>query len=219
MAVSRTGSSLCNLNRNPQTSNRFKILQGHIKTTQEFWEMRGADTHDVPCLLGRTLGGMLPVDAHKVGQGGTAREQWGGVAAEEGQQHLFKEQRHRNTFDAADGGVRQLIEEEEQRNTISLRPQFFTSVGFFLFLCYTINFIICFGSKRQLFSFRPLINWLKINHCANIHYWWIVFSLLNVTMVAAFINEWQLYIQTENVRFPHGFKKQGLIDDKMNEDK
>lgn len=65
-------------------------------------------THNISRLLGRRLGALLSVDAYKVRQGGTAGEQRGSVAAKEGQQHLFKQQRHRNTFDAADGGVRQL---------------------------------------------------------------------------------------------------------------
>lgn len=51
---------------------------------------------------------MLSVDAYKVRQGGTAGEQRGGITAKEGQQHLFKQQRDRNTFDAADCGVRKL---------------------------------------------------------------------------------------------------------------
>lgn len=65
-------------------------------------------THNVSRLLGRRLGALLSVDAYKVRQGGTAGEQRGSVAAKEGQQHLFKQQRDRNTFDTADGGVRQL---------------------------------------------------------------------------------------------------------------
>lgn len=65
-------------------------------------------THNVSRLFGRRLGALLSVDAYKVGQGGTAGEQRGSIAAKEGQQHLFKQQRNRNTFDTAEGGVRQL---------------------------------------------------------------------------------------------------------------
>lgn len=65
-------------------------------------------THDVSRLLGRRLGALLSVDAYKIGQGGTAGEQRGDVAAEEGQQHLFKQQRNRHTFDTADCGMRKL---------------------------------------------------------------------------------------------------------------
>lgn len=65
-------------------------------------------THDVSRLLGRRLGALLSVDAYKVRQGGTAGEQRGSIAAKEGQQHLFKQQRNRNTFYTADCGVRQL---------------------------------------------------------------------------------------------------------------
>lgn len=65
-------------------------------------------THDISRLLGGTLGALLSVDADKVRQGGTAGEQRGGVAAEEGQQDLFKQHRHGEAFDTADHGVRQL---------------------------------------------------------------------------------------------------------------
>lgn len=65
-------------------------------------------THNVSRLLGRSLGAVLSVDAYKVRQGGTAGEQRGGITAKEGQQHLFKQQRDRNTFDTADCGVRKL---------------------------------------------------------------------------------------------------------------
>lgn len=68
-------------------------------------------THNVSRLLGRRLGALLSVDAYKVRQGGTAGEQRGSVATKEGQQHLFKQQRNRNAFDTADGGVRQLQRE------------------------------------------------------------------------------------------------------------
>lgn len=70
--------------------------------------LSGRCTHNVSRLLGRRLGALLSVDAHKVGQGGTAWEQRGSVAAKEGQQHLLKEQCNRQAFHAADGGVRQL---------------------------------------------------------------------------------------------------------------
>lgn len=72
------------------------------------WAVKVHGTHNVSRLLGRRLGALLSVDAYEVRQGGTAGEQRGGVAAEEGQQHLFKQQRNRDTFDTADGGVRQL---------------------------------------------------------------------------------------------------------------
>lgn len=71
-------------------------------------ERKGHSTHNVSCLLGRRMGALLPVDAYKVRQGGTAGKQRGGVAAKEGQQHLFKQQRNRNTFDTAHCGVGQL---------------------------------------------------------------------------------------------------------------
>lgn len=56
---------------------------------------------------------MLPVDAHKVGQGGTAGELRGRVVAKEGQQHVLKEQRSGHALHAADGGVRQLKGKEK----------------------------------------------------------------------------------------------------------
>lgn len=68
----------------------------------------GRCTHNVSRLLGRSPGALQPVDAHKVGQGGTAGQQRGGLAAEEGQQHALKKQRNGQAFHAADGGVRQL---------------------------------------------------------------------------------------------------------------
>lgn len=71
-------------------------------------ECKGHGTHNVSRLLGRRMGALLSVDAYKVRQGWTAGKQRGGIAAEEGQQHLFKQQRDRNTFDTADSGVRQL---------------------------------------------------------------------------------------------------------------
>lgn len=81
-------------------------------------------THDVSRLLGRRLGALLSVDAYKVRQGGTAGEQRGSIAAKEGQQHLFKQQRNRNTFYTADCGVRQLQRKGGggmiKKNTISL---------------------------------------------------------------------------------------------------
>lgn len=70
--------------------------------------LSGRCTHDVSRLPGRRLGALLSVDAHEVGQGGTAGEQRGRVAAKEGQQHLLKKQGGRQAFHAADGGVRQL---------------------------------------------------------------------------------------------------------------
>lgn len=73
----------------------------------------GRCTHDVSRLLGGRLGALLPVDAHKVGQGGTVGEQGGRVAAKEGQQHVLKKQRSGHAFHAADGGVRQLQGEEK----------------------------------------------------------------------------------------------------------
>lgn len=81
----------------------------------------GRRTHNVSCLLGRRLGALLPVDAHKVGQRGTAGEQRGRVGAKEGQQHMFKKQRNRHTFHAADGGVRQLQRKKQGKKiTVSL---------------------------------------------------------------------------------------------------
>lgn len=65
-------------------------------------------THNVSRLFGRRLGALLSVDADKVRQGGTAGEKRGGIAAKEGQQHLFKQQCNRNTLDAAHCGVRKL---------------------------------------------------------------------------------------------------------------
>lgn len=76
-----------------------------------FFSARGVNwrgTHDVARLLGRRLRALLPVDAHKVGEGGGAGEQRGGLGAEEGAQHFFKEQRRGNAFDAADCNVGQL---------------------------------------------------------------------------------------------------------------
>lgn len=69
----------------------------------------GAWTHNVARLPGRRL---LAVNAHKVCQGGAAREQRGHVAPEEGPQDLLKQQRDRNAFDTAERGVRKLQEEE-----------------------------------------------------------------------------------------------------------
>lgn len=68
-------------------------------------------THNVSRLFGRRLGALLSVDTDKVRQGGTAGEKRGGIAAKEGQQHLFKQQRNRNTLDAAHCGVRKLQRE------------------------------------------------------------------------------------------------------------
>lgn len=65
-------------------------------------------THNVARLLGGRLRALLPVDAHKVGEGGGAGEQRGGLGAEEGAQHLFKEQRRGDAFHAADCDVGQL---------------------------------------------------------------------------------------------------------------
>lgn len=67
-----------------------------------------AVTHYVSRLAGRRLGAVLPVDPHKVGERGRAGQQRGRLAAEEGQQHLFEQQRGRDALHAADGGVRQL---------------------------------------------------------------------------------------------------------------
>lgn len=66
------------------------------------------DTHNVARLLGRRLWALLPEDAHKVRQGGAAGEQRGGLGSKKREQHLFKQQRRRNAFDAADRGVGQL---------------------------------------------------------------------------------------------------------------
>lgn len=73
----------------------------------------GRCAHDVSRLFGRRLGALLPVDAHKVGQGGTAGELRGRVVAKEGQQHVLKKQRSGHAFHAADGGVRQLKGKEK----------------------------------------------------------------------------------------------------------
>lgn len=73
----------------------------------------GRCTHDVSRLLGRRLGALLPVDAHKVGQGGTAGKQRDRVVAKEGPQHVLKKQRSGHALHAADGGVRQLEGKEK----------------------------------------------------------------------------------------------------------
>lgn len=66
------------------------------------------DTHDVARLLGRRLRALLPEDAHKVRQGGAAGQQRGGLGSKKGEQHVFKQQRRGDAFDAADRGVGQL---------------------------------------------------------------------------------------------------------------
>lgn len=113
--------------------------------------------HNVSRLLGRRLGALLPVDANKVGQGGTAGEQRGGLAAEEGPQHLFKQQRHGNTFDTADCGVRQL-----QRETMTglIHIVVLSQFCLFLSLRITINDSNLFPS--QLASARIWPHTIKV---------------------------------------------------------
>ena len=90
-------------------------------------------SHDVSCLCGRSLGALLPVDAYEVRQGGGAGEQRGRLAAEQGQEHLFKQQRAGDALHTADGGVRQLQRGGGEDNQFDICGECEASVRIFVF--------------------------------------------------------------------------------------